>query len=103
MTFKMSRLFVAGAFAVAGVMATGAAQDAAAQMVAGPKVTWNVSIWGKKRAFSANIEALSAILSEKTGGNLNLKLVYGEALSPSETPNDPRHSVAMICPIVDCV
>lgn len=82
MTFKMSRLFVAGAFAVAGVMATGAAQDAAAQMVAGPKVTWNVSIWGKKRAFSANIEALSAILSEKTGGNLNLKLVYGEALSP---------------------
>ena len=49
----------------------------------GPKLTWNYSVWGKKRAFTAGIEKLSALLAAKTGGNWMLKIHYGAALSKS--------------------
>ena len=51
--------------------------------VNGPKLTWNYSVWGKKRAFTAGIEKLSALLAAKTGGNWMLKIHYGAALSKS--------------------
>jgi TRAP-type mannitol/chloroaromatic compound transport system substrate-binding protein len=65
---------VAGAFAVVP-----AAVQAAE--VTGPKVSWNLSTWGKQRAFTAGIEYIAAQLSAKTGGNFTLKINYGEALS----------------------
>ena len=49
--------------------------------VEGPELTWNLSLWGKKRAFTAGAEKLSELLSAKTGGNWTLELHYGEALS----------------------
>ena len=51
--------------------------------VNGPKLTWNYSVWGKKRAFTAGIEKLSALRAAKTGGNWTLKIHYGAALSKS--------------------
>ncbi|MDE0256182.1 MAG: TRAP transporter substrate-binding protein DctP [Rhodospirillaceae bacterium] len=62
---------------------TSAWAPAQAAEVNGPKLTWNYSVWGKKRAFTAGIEKLSAILAEKTGGNWTLKIYYGAALSKS--------------------
>ncbi len=49
--------------------------------VDGPKLQWNISLWGKQRAFTAGVEKLSSLVSEKTGGNWEIKLHYGEALS----------------------
>ena len=54
-----------------------------AQMVKGPKLTWNVSLWGKKRAFTAGVEKMAALIRERTGGAWAIKLHYGGALSKS--------------------
>ncbi|NVK99558.1 MAG: C4-dicarboxylate ABC transporter substrate-binding protein, partial [Ruegeria pomeroyi] len=29
---------------------------------------WNVSVWGKRRAFTEHVEKLAELVSEKTGG-----------------------------------
>jgi TRAP-type C4-dicarboxylate transport system substrate-binding protein len=66
--------------AVAAVLPiTGTSAEAAE--VEGPEVTWNVSVWGKKRAFTAGVEKLAEIVDEKTDGNFTIKVHYGEALS----------------------
>ena len=51
--------------------------------VAGPKLKWDVSLWGKPRAGTVVADALAARIEEKTGGNWRLVLHYGEALSKS--------------------
>lgn len=38
---------------------------------------WNVSLWGKKRAFTEHVEKLAELVSEKTGGEFTLNLSYG--------------------------
>ena len=60
-----------------------AAPGAQAAEVNGPKLKWDVSLWGKKRAFTAGVERLSALVKEKTGGNWTIMLHYGGALSKS--------------------
>jgi len=57
---------------------------AEAQMVDGPKVTWRVSLWGKRRAFTESLEFISKTMKERTGGKFNFKLYYGEQLSKSK-------------------
>ena len=47
------------------------------------EVTWNASLWGKRRAFTEHLEKLSELVSEKTNGEFEIKLNYGEALSKS--------------------
>ena len=47
------------------------------------EVTWNASLWGKRRAFTEHLEKLSEVVSEKTNGEFEIKLHYGEALSKS--------------------
>ena len=49
--------------------------------VDGPELQWNISLWGKQRAFTAGVEKLSSLVAEKTGGNWEIILHYGEALS----------------------
>ncbi|MEJ8473610.1 C4-dicarboxylate TRAP transporter substrate-binding protein [Roseibium algae] len=44
-------------------------------------VTWNVSVWGKRRAFTEHIEYLAEKVAEKTDGKFEIKLHYGGALS----------------------
>lgn len=47
------------------------------------EVTWNVSLWSKRRAFTEHLEYLSEKVAEKTGGRFEIKLHYGGALSKS--------------------
>jgi TRAP-type C4-dicarboxylate transport system substrate-binding protein len=70
--------FLAAGTAVAFLSGTAFAAE-----VSGPKVTWNISLWGKARAFTAGIEKTAMLVKEKTGGNWEMKLHYGAALSKS--------------------
>ena len=76
-------------------------QSAKAAEVDGPKVKWDVSLWGKKRAFTAGVEKLSALVKSKTGGNFNIVLHYGGALSKSRENLDgisiDAFQAAMFC------
>ncbi|MFX0542988.1 C4-dicarboxylate TRAP transporter substrate-binding protein [Roseovarius sp. S4756] len=54
---------------VAGIAASFASQAAATE--------WNVSLWGKRRAFTEHVEKLAELVSEKTGGEFTLNISYG--------------------------
>ena len=68
------------AFALGLAAALLGAPPAAAAMN-GPKLRWDMSLWGKPRPPMAVAEALASQLRVKTGGNWRLNLHYGEALS----------------------
>ncbi|NMM43286.1 TRAP transporter substrate-binding protein DctP [Rhodospirillaceae bacterium KN72] len=38
---------------------------------------WNVSLWGKRRAFTENVEKIAELVKEKTNGEFTLNLSYG--------------------------
>ncbi len=38
---------------------------------------WNVSLWGKRRAFTENVEKLAELVEAKTNGEFKLKISYG--------------------------
>lgn len=38
---------------------------------------WNVSLWGKRRAFTEHVEKLAELVSEKTKGEFKLNISYG--------------------------
>lgn len=59
----MPKLFV---FAIAGALATETLAE-----------EWNVSVWGKRRAFTEHVEKLAELLSEKTNGEFTLNISYG--------------------------
>ncbi|CAA6828777.1 MAG: TRAP-type C4-dicarboxylate transport system, periplasmic component [uncultured Thiotrichaceae bacterium] len=40
-------------------------------------VEWDVSLWGKRRAFTEHVEKLSELVSAKTDGEFQLKISYG--------------------------
>lgn len=46
-------------------------------------VAWDVSLWGKRRAFTEHVEKIAELVNEKTDGKLTLNLSYG-GLSPSK-------------------
>lgn len=75
----MSRLR-ALAYALA-LMSMGGGTVANAQMVEGPKVTWQLSTYGKPRSTTAGTELLAKIVRERTGGNFEIANVY-DSLSP---------------------
>ncbi|MCW9035285.1 MAG: TRAP transporter substrate-binding protein DctP [Alphaproteobacteria bacterium] len=71
-----------------GMLAAGTALallagSAQAAEVVGPKLKWDISLWGKPRAFTAGVEKLSALVKDKTGGHWEINLHYGAALSKS--------------------
>ncbi len=39
--------------------------------------TWNVSLWGKRRAFTENVEKLAELVEKKTKGGFKLNISYG--------------------------
>ena len=45
-------------------------------------VTWSVSLWGSRRAFTEHVEKLEELVAEKTDGNFRLNISYG-GLAPS--------------------
>ncbi|MFY0634569.1 MAG: C4-dicarboxylate TRAP transporter substrate-binding protein [Vannielia sp.] len=56
--------------AVAALMTAGIAGEAAA-------TEWNVSVWGKRRAFTEHVEKMAELVSEKTGGEFTMNISYG--------------------------
>lgn len=38
---------------------------------------WNVSLWGKRRAFTEHVEKMAELVSQKTNGEFTLNLSYG--------------------------
>ena len=38
---------------------------------------WNVSLWGKRRAFTENVEKLAELVEQKTNGDFTLNISYG--------------------------
>ena len=38
---------------------------------------WNVSLWGKRRAFTENVEKLAELVDQKTNGDFKLNISYG--------------------------
>jgi TRAP-type C4-dicarboxylate transport system substrate-binding protein len=38
---------------------------------------WNVSLWGKRRAFTENVEKLAELVDARTNGDFTLKISYG--------------------------
>ena len=56
--------------ALAGTLTLAFAMEAAA-------VEWNVSLWGKRRAFTEHVEKLAELINEKTGGEFTLNISYG--------------------------
>jgi TRAP-type C4-dicarboxylate transport system substrate-binding protein len=55
-----------------------------AQMLDGPEVTWRLSLWGKRRAFTEGLEYISAEVAKRTGNKFQIKLFYGEQISKSK-------------------
>jgi TRAP-type transport system periplasmic protein len=52
------------------VLALSIASEAAA-------TEWNVSVWGKRRAFTEHIHKLAELVEEKTGGEFTMNISYG--------------------------
>ncbi|MEL6466904.1 MAG: C4-dicarboxylate TRAP transporter substrate-binding protein [Pseudomonadota bacterium] len=63
----MNKIAVGGI--VAAVSCTFALEAAATE--------WNVSVWGKRRAFTEHVEKLAELVSEKTGGEFTMNISYG--------------------------
>lgn len=40
-------------------------------------VEWNVSLWGKRRAFTEHVEKLAELVEQKTNGEFTLNISYG--------------------------
>ncbi len=45
---------------------------------------WNVSLWGKRRAFTEHVEKLAELVSKKTNGQFKLNISYGGLSSNKE-------------------
>ena len=54
-----------------------AAAVAAAFATEAAAVEWNVSLWGKRRAFTEHVEKMAELVSEKTGGEFTMNISYG--------------------------
>ncbi len=74
---KLTVSAVAGAIVLASAAALSGAY---AQEVKGPKVTWKYNVWGKSRAFTRDVETWAKYVKEKTGGNFQIKVYYGDQL-----------------------
>jgi TRAP-type C4-dicarboxylate transport system substrate-binding protein len=45
---------------------------------------WSVSLWGKRRAFTENVEKLAELVEKKTNGDFKLNIAYGGLSKPKE-------------------
>jgi len=53
------------------------AATAAAFATEAMAVEWNVSVWGKRRAFTEHIEKLAELVNAKTNGDFTMNISYG--------------------------
>jgi TRAP-type C4-dicarboxylate transport system substrate-binding protein len=73
---------LAAVFAASGAATSPAA--AATKYCDGPKVTWKISLFGKRRAVTEGVEAISQYAKDQTCGNFDYKIYYGEQLSKAK-------------------
>ncbi len=78
---KFPSLFIAATVTSLTLLSGTAVTTAYAANVEGPKVDWNLSMWGKPRGFTKGLEAFSEEVSKQTDGNFNIKIHYGSTLS----------------------
>ena len=79
----MRKLLIGAAAAAFGFI--GAAQ--AADVVDGPRVHWNYSLWGKPRAVTTAVENLGPWLEKKTGGKFTVQIHWGTLSPPKSVPD----------------
>jgi TRAP-type C4-dicarboxylate transport system substrate-binding protein len=100
-TISLTSLSVALAVMFFTGTATLSTAQAATKYCNGPKITWRVSLWGKRRAVTEGIEYASKAIKDATCGNFNLKLYYGEQLSKAKENLDALKvgaiEMAMVC------
>ena len=65
----MKQSVAAAALCAAFTLSVGAEAVAATE--------WNVSLWGKRRAFTEHVEKLAELVKAKTNGDFVLKISYG--------------------------
>jgi hypothetical protein len=53
---------------------------AASDIVDGPAVNWEVSLWGPPRAFTEALEVMKDKLAERTEGRIILRIYHGDPL-----------------------
>ncbi len=63
---KSLLMLCAFAFGVTGLVSVGTPTPAGAQTVKGPNLTWRLSLWGKRRAFTEGLEHVSAEVAKRT-------------------------------------
>ena len=92
---------LARALALAGAAFAVVATGAGPVEVQGPKLRWDVSLWGKPRAGTAIAELLAAQVQARTGGAWRVVLHYGEAISKARENLDGiaigAFEAALIC------
>ena len=75
--------------------------DNDSNIVQGPEVEWDLSLWGTTRPGTRVAESIAEHLSDRTGGNWKLTVHYGEALSKSRENLDGisigAFEAAMVC------
>ena len=100
-TLSYTSLSLAVAAMIVAGVATSHRAEAATKYCDGPKVTWKVSLWGKRRAVTEGTEYASKAIKDATCGNFDLKLYYGEQLSKSKENLDSIKvgaiEMAMVC------
>lgn len=83
------------------VLAQPDAETKEIEIVEGPKLRWDLSLWGRSRPGTRIADALSESLKEYTGGNWTLNVHYGEALSKARENLDGisigAFEAAMVC------
>ena len=79
---RATALTVSLSFAI-GAIGLGALATAESA-VAAEKVQWNLSVWGKRRAFTEGAEAVAAYVAEKSGGDFTITMNYGTLSKPRE-------------------
>ncbi len=84
-----------------GVGVVGTAQVQAQAQAANPEVSWNLSVWGPPRAFTAGIEELAKHVESGSGGKFKIKIHYGDSLSKASDNLDNiklgAFAMAQIC------
>lgn len=69
------KIFTAAVFGLGAISAAQSYADA---------VNWDVSLWGKRRAFTENVEKLAELVAHKTNGEFTLNISYGGLSKPKE-------------------
>lgn len=98
---KLASLKYLVLFLISSTLCVQAQADIQIEKVEGPKLRWDISLWGTTRPGTRIVDALSETVKEATDGNWEIKLHYGEALSKARENLDGisigAFDGAMIC------